>query len=204
MSIPPQFLDEIRTRVPVSDVVGRRVKLIRAGREQKACCPFHNEKTPSFYVNDDKAFYHCFGCGAHGDVISFLIDQEGMDFRGAVETLAAEAGLEMPQESEGSRERAKAAEGLHEIAGRAADWFEKQLHGTGGAAARAYLAERGLADETIRAFGIGLAPDGRGAIARAVNAPESKLLAAGTARAAGGQEPRAIRSLSRPHNLPDT
>lgn len=179
MSIPPGFLDEIRTRVPVSDVVGRRVKLIRAGREMKACCPFHNEKTPSFYVNDDKAFYHCFGCGAHGDVISFLIEQEGMEFRDAVETLAAQAGLDMPQENPQARERAKAAQGLHDVAGAAGEYFIRQLHGTAGAEARKYLQGRSLSDATIRAFAIGFAPDRRGAMASAVDAPAEKLIAAG-------------------------
>src|SRR3546814_3401726 len=98
MTISPAFLDELRNRVALSGVVGRAVKLVRAGREWKACCPFHNEKTPSFYVNADKGFYHCFGCGAPGDVIRFLTDHAGLAFRAAVERLAVEAGLEMPQE----------------------------------------------------------------------------------------------------------
>ena len=191
MTIPPQFLDEIRARVPVSDVVGRRVKLIRAGREMKACCPFHNEKTPSFYVNDDKAFYHCFGCGAHGDIISFLIDQEGMEFRDAVETLASQAGLDMPEESPESRERAKAAQGLHDVAALAADWFQAKLRDDGGADARRYLQERGLSEATIRDFGIGFAPNARGALRSALDAPEEKLVGAGLVIRPedGGREP---------------
>ena len=84
MSLSPAFLDELRARVPVSGVVGRRVKLTRAGREMKGCCPFHNEKSPSFYVNDEKGFYHCFGCGAHGDVIRFMTDNMGLPFMEAV------------------------------------------------------------------------------------------------------------------------
>ncbi|MEM7524884.1 MAG: DNA primase [Pseudomonadota bacterium] len=179
MSIPPAFLDEIRARVPVSEIVGRRVKLIRAGREMKACCPFHNEKTPSFYVNDDKAFYHCFGCGAHGDVLSFLIDGEGMEFRDAVATLAVEAGLSMPEESPESRERAKAAQGLHDIAGAAENWFRGRLAGPDGAAARAYLDERGVNEAMRDRFAIGFAPDSRGALAGAIEAPRDKLVAAG-------------------------
>ena len=179
VSIPPQFLDEIRARVALSDVVGRRVKLIRAGREQKACCPFHNEKTPSFYVNDDKAFYHCFGCGAHGDAITFLMEQEGREFRDAVADLAAEAGLEMPQESPEARERAKAAAGLHDVARMAGDWFRTKLREIDGKAARDYLAERGLSGETMQTFGIGFAPDSRGALVRALDVPVDKLLAAG-------------------------
>ena len=78
MTLAPAFLDELRARVAVSTVVARRVKLSRAGREMKGCCPFHNEKSPSFFVNDDKGFYHCFGCGAHGDVIRFVVEQEGL------------------------------------------------------------------------------------------------------------------------------
>jgi DNA primase len=91
LSLSPAFLDELRARVPVSGVVGRRVKLTRAGREMKGCCPFHNEKSPSFYVNDEKGFYHCFGCGAHGDVIRFMTDNMGLPFIEAVKQLAAEA-----------------------------------------------------------------------------------------------------------------
>src|SRR5690606_4354601 len=148
MSIPPQFLDEIRSRVSLSSVVARRVKLLRAGREMKGCCPFHNEKTPSFYVNDDKAFYHCFGCGAHGDVIRFVVEQEGLSFRDAVAGLAAEAGLEMPEESPETRAKAKAAAGLHDVTAAANDWFRRQLSGLGGADARAYIEKRGLKPAT--------------------------------------------------------
>ena len=161
MSIPAAFLDEIRARVGLATVVGRRVKLTRAGREMKGCCPFHNEKTPSFYVNEDKGFYHCFGCGEHGSVIDFVIKQEGLAFRDAVESLAAEAGLDMPLESPEGQQRAKVAAGLHDVTGRAAAWFTEQLGSVGGAAARGYLEKRGLSAETVRTFGLGLAPDGR-------------------------------------------
>ena len=91
MAFPPEFLDEIRNRLPLSETVGRRVRLIRRGREHTGLCPFHNEKTPSFTVNDDKAFYHCFGCGAHGDVIGFVMQTEGLSFPEAVEKLAGQA-----------------------------------------------------------------------------------------------------------------
>ena len=96
MAFTPQFLDEIRARVPLSDVIGRRVRLIRKGREHGALCPFHNEKTPSFTVSDDKGFFHCFGCGAHGDVIGFVMRDEGLAFPEAVEKLAGEAWLKIP------------------------------------------------------------------------------------------------------------
>ena len=97
MSISPRFLDELRNRLTLSEMIGRRISVQRAGREFKACCPFHNEKTPSFTINDDKQFYHCFGCGAHGDVIGFVMAHDNVSFIDAVETLCAEAGMQMPK-----------------------------------------------------------------------------------------------------------
>ena len=95
MALPPNFLDELRARTPLAPLIGRRVRLARNGRQWKGCCPFHNEKTPSFYVYDDH--YHCFGCGQHGDAIGFTMQTEGLPFREAVERLAGEAGLEVPK-----------------------------------------------------------------------------------------------------------
>lgn len=190
MSIPPQFLDEIRSRVSLSSVVARRVKLLKAGREMKGCCPFHNEKTPSFYVNDDKAFYHCFGCGAHGDVIRFVVEQEGLSFRDAVAGLAAEAGLELPEENPEARAKAKVAAGLHDVTGAANDWFRKQLSGLGGADARAYIEKRGLKPATVEAFGLGFAPDSRGAMKTALGDIDiRKLIEVGLVIEAEGREP---------------
>src|ERR687884_429664 len=99
MAFPPGFLDELRARVPLGSLVGRRVKLIRRGRELAGLCPFHHEKTPSFYVVEDKGFFHCFGCGAHGDVIGFTMQADNLPFPEAVERLAGEAGLEGPKAS---------------------------------------------------------------------------------------------------------
>ena len=161
MTIPPAFLDEIRARVALAAVVGRRVKLTRAGHEWKGCCPFHNEKTPSFYVNEDKGFYHCFGCGVHGDVIRFVTEQEGLSFPDAVRQLADEAGLEMPVESPEARARAAAQVGLHDVTAAASAWFTEQLGSVEGAEARAYLTKRGIDGATARAFGLGLAPDSK-------------------------------------------
>src|SRR5689334_17104308 len=96
MAFPPRFLDDLRARVSVVAVVGRRVKLVRKGRTHQGLCPFHNEKTPSFTVSEDKGFYHCFGCGAHGDAIGFEMQANRLSFTDAVEKLAAEAGLEVP------------------------------------------------------------------------------------------------------------
>lgn len=180
MSISPAFLDEIRARVTLSGVVGRKVKLIRAGREFKACCPFHNEKTPSFTVNDDKGFYHCFGCGAHGDVLRFVMEQDGLPFREAVEKLAGEAGLEMPVESRAAREEAQKLKSLHDVMAAAEAWFVAQYQGIGGADARAYVAGRGLSAETVQRFRIGFAPDSRSALKSALKDVEpEKLISTG-------------------------
>ncbi len=107
MSFTPQFLDEIRARQPLSDLIGRRVKLVRKGREYAGLCPFHSEKTASFTVNDDKGFFHCFGCGAHGDVIGFEMRIDNLSFPEAVERLALGAGLALPEQRPGDRERSK-------------------------------------------------------------------------------------------------
>ncbi len=180
MTLSPAFLDELRARVPISPVVARRVKLVRAGREMKGCCPFHNEKTPSFYVNDDKGFYHCFGCGAHGDVIRFLTDGMGLPFMEAVKQLAAEAGLEVPAPSPEARAKAEVADSLVALTARAAAWFQAQLAGEKGAAARAYLDRRGLRAETVKAFALGFSPESRTALRSHLNdATAEKLLDAG-------------------------
>ncbi len=180
MSLTPAFLDEIRARVPLAPVVARRVKLTRAGREWKGCCPFHNEKTPSFYVNDDKGFYHCFGCGVHGDVIRFVTEQEGLGFIDAVKMLAEQAGMEMPVESPEGRARADAAQGLQGLAARAAEWFGAQLKADIGAEARAYLQRRGVTPALVRDFALGFAPDNRtGLKAALADAGEAALVEAG-------------------------
>jgi DNA primase len=180
LSLPPAFLDELRARVPLAPIIGRRVKLTRAGREWKGCCPFHNEKTPSFYVNDDKGFYHCFGCGAHGDVIRFLTEQEGLGFIDAVKQLAAQAGMEVPGETPGARARADVADTLQALAGRAALWFQARLQATEGAAARAYLDRRGVSAAMVRDFALGFAPDSRTGLKTALqDAGDDKLVEAG-------------------------
>ena len=162
MAFPPQFLDELRARLPVSEVVGKKVRLTRKGREHLGLCPFHNEKTPSFTVNDDKAFYHCFGCGQHGDVISFAMETEGLSFPEAIERLAAQAGLEVPQSSPEERARAKVRATLYDVVEQVCAWYREQLAQPGGRAAYDYLRGRGFSDETIARFRLGFAPDGRG------------------------------------------
>ena len=161
-------------------MVGRRVKLTRAGREMKGCCPFHNEKTPSFYVNDDKGFYHCFGCGAHGDVIRFMTDNMGLPFMEAVKQLAAEAGLEVPAPSPEAKAKAEVADGLADLTARAAQWFQAQLAGDAGASARAYLERRGVTRATVSQFALGFALDSRTALrGHLKDATADKLLEAG-------------------------
>lgn len=174
MSLSPEFLDELRARTGLVAVVGRRVKLTRAGREWKGCCPFHNEKTPSFYVNEEKGFYHCFGCGAHGDAIRFLMEQDGLAFIDAVKLLADEAGIELPAFERRGPEAEKRA-GLHDLLAAAATWFAEQLAGPGGAEARHYLESRGISPTRQRAFGLGFAPDSRVALSKALRTAFPRL-----------------------------
>ena len=170
MRFPPRFLDDIRERVPVADIVGRVVKLTRAGREYKGLCPFHSERTPSFHVVPDKGFYHCFGCGAHGDVITFLKDQEGLSFPEAVERLAGEAGLPMPERDPAAEAREQRAESLFDVMETATRWFEAQLAGQNGRDARAYLDRRQVTDASRAAFRLGFAPNSRSALIEALRA----------------------------------
>jgi DNA primase len=157
MKFPPSFLDEIRARLPVSEVVGLRVKLKKQGREWRGLSPFQSEKTPSFYVNDQKGFYHDFSSGKHGDAFSFLMETEGLSFPEAVERLAGMAGLQMPVETVESVEREKKRASLGEILELAALWFEAQLQDRAGAKARGYLADRGLTPSIQKDFRLGYA-----------------------------------------------
>jgi len=161
MGFTPDFLDEIRNRIPASEVVGRRVKLNRKGRESTGLCPFHNEKTPSFTVNDDKGFYHCFGCGAHGDVIKFIIETEGLTFPETVERLAGQAGLAMPEYHPEDKQRADQRKSLYDVMEMAAKYFEAQLISQAGSEGLSYFTRRGLSRETVKKFRLGYAPSGR-------------------------------------------
>lgn len=158
MSIPPRFLDELRARITLSDVVGKRVRLTRAGREFKGCCPFHNEKTPSFYVNDDKQFFHCFGCGAHGSVIDFAMRHDNLSFPEAVETLAAIVGLQVPKSAPQDIEKARREKSLYTLMDEAAKWMEAQLRIPSNKVPFDYIRDRGVPDEVISSFRIGYAP----------------------------------------------
>ncbi len=161
MALPASFLDELRLRTPLPAVIGRRVKLARSGKQWKGCCPFHGEKTPSFYVYDDA--YHCFGCGAHGDVISFVMQSQGLAFMEAIGQLAAEAGMEVPkatpEAAEAERRRLDVVGVLEAVQAH----YQKRLSLPDGRAGRDYLLGRGLTEETIARFGLGWAGE-RGAL----------------------------------------
>ncbi|MTJ80662.1 MAG: DNA primase [Telmatospirillum sp.] len=172
MAFPPSFLDEIRARVPLASVIGRTVRLTKRGREFIGLCPFHNEKSPSFTVNEEKGFYHCFGCGAHGDVITYEMQTHHLSFPEAVERLATAAGLEVPVEAPAERERARRAASLYEVMDRAASFFERQLRAPGGRDALDYLRRRGLDDDTIARFRLGYSPDNRTALKTALCGPD--------------------------------
>jgi DNA primase len=181
--IPDSFLDELRVRTPMAALVGRRVKLLRSGKQLKGCCPFHNEKTPSFYVYDDG--YHCFGCGAHGDAIGFVMQTQGASFMEAVQSLAAEAGLDVPKPTLEAAEAERRRLDLHGVLEAAQRHYQKLLRTPSGADALAYLRRRGLSDATIEKFGLGWSGEGRGALAQALSADGIKpeqLLEAGLLR----------------------
>lgn len=158
MTIPPRFMDELRARLTLSDIVGKRVRLTRAGREFKGCCPFHNEKTPSFYVNDDKQFFHCFGCGAHGDAVGFVMRHDNLSFIEALEGLAAQVGMQVPQASPQEVERSKKEKSLYSLLDDAAKWMEAQLRTPEHRKAYEYMTGRGVSEELMASFRIGFAP----------------------------------------------
>ncbi len=164
MRYPPQVLEEIRARLPVSAVVGKRVRLKKAGREWRGLSPFNAEKTPSFYVNDQKQFYHCFSSGKHGDIFTFLMETEGLSFPEAVERLAGEAGVALPKLSREDRAEEVKRKSLYDVMELAAEFFEASLQGRFGTKARDYLAGRSLSRETQGRFRIGYAPPERFAL----------------------------------------
>ena len=158
--IPRQFIDDLLSRVDIVDVVDEYVPLKKGGKDHKACCPFHNEKSPSFTVSADKQFYHCFGCGAHGSAISFLMEYAHMDFVEAVEDLASRAGLEVPREA-GGEQRGESLQPIYDILAKANAYLQQQLRQHPQAAqAVDYLRNRGLSGEIAAAFGMGFAPPG--------------------------------------------
>ena len=190
MSLTPQWLDELRSRISLSGVIGRSVRVTKAGREFKACCPFHNEKTPSFTINDEKGFYHCFGCGAHGDVIRWMTDHQGLPFMDAVKELALQAGMEVPAPDPRAAKKAEQQKSLHDVMQAAQDFFVRCLAEDRGSEARRYLASRGFPAQIVRDFGFGFAPDSRTALKEALSAfPDEMLIEAGLRIVVEGKEP---------------
>jgi DNA primase len=180
MALPPQFLDELRGRTSMHALVARKVRLQKSGRQWKGCCPFHGEKTPSFYVYEDG--FHCFGCGAHGDAISFVMRADGASFIEAVERLAGEAGLNVPKPTPEVAAREARARDLHGVLDAAQAAFTRRLHLPEGRAALDYLLRRGLTDKTIADFGLGWSGAGRGALAadlRELGIETAQLIEAG-------------------------
>lgn len=170
MKFPPAFLERLRSAMPVSAVVGKRVPLKRHGREYQGVCPFHKEKTPSFTVNDDKGFYHCFGCGAHGDSLHFIMQYERVEYPRAVEMLAQEAGIPLPRLEPGAVQAEHRLKKLYDVCEAAARWFSAQLDTQAGASARRYLESRGVTAASIAEFRIGFAPDSREGLLKTLQA----------------------------------
>jgi DNA primase len=164
--IPDSFIDELLARVDIVDVIERRVPLKKAGREWTACCPFHNERTPSFYVSPAKQFFHCFGCGVSGSAIKFLMDFDRLEFPDAVEELAQTVGLTVPRE--GGRDAAPREDktDLYTLLDAAASWYERELPRS--AEAQTYCKKRGLDADTIKRFRIGWAPAGYDGVMKAL------------------------------------
>ncbi len=162
MALPAGFLDELRARTPLSAVIGRRVRLAKSGRQWKGCCPFHGEKTPSFYVYDDH--FHCFGCGVHGDAVSFVMQSQGATFPEAVQQLAAEAGMEVPKATPQAAAAERRRLDLHGVLEAASASYKRRLFLPEGAPALSYLRGRGLSEDTIAGFGLGWSGEGRGAL----------------------------------------
>ncbi|HEX5459863.1 MAG TPA: DNA primase [Steroidobacteraceae bacterium] len=175
--MPQSFIDELIARADIVEVIGSRVQLKKAGREYRACCPFHNEKTPSFWVSPEKQFYHCFGCGAHGTVLRFLMEHDRMAFPEAVEELASRLGLEVPHEGGSAPGAPRDSERLYDLMSRVARFYAETLARE--LRARDYLTRRGLTSETIAQFGIGYAPDSWNAVLKhfGTGEPERRALA---------------------------
>ena len=164
MKFSESFIDELKQRLRPSDVIGRSVKLKRQGREWAGLSPFTKEKSPSFFVNDDKGFFHDFSSGKHGDIISFLQETQRLSFMEAVERLAAEAGMALPAPDPKAARREEARKGLEHWLEEAARWFESQLRRPVGQSARDYLARRGLPEDQWARFRLGYAPSSRTAL----------------------------------------
>ncbi len=173
--IPRDFIEDLVARTDIVEIIGGRVQLKKSGREFSACCPFHGEKTASFYVSPQKQFYHCFGCGVHGNALGFLIEYEHMEFVDAVEELARQLGVDVPREGGNAPRRERGGPDLYAVLEDAARFYRQQLKAT--PAAIDYLKNRGLTGEIANEFGIGWAPGGWDALLKALGTDDAKRAA---------------------------
>ena len=176
------FTDELRQRLSIVDVISRRIPLVKRGQNYWGCCPFHNEKTPSFAVSEDKGFYHCFGCGEHGDIISFVMKSENIDFKAAISELADMAGIKMPEIKQKSQQQIENEENYIKITDAAAKIYQDLLYSESGKIALDYIKKRGFSDEMIKKYRIGYAPKNNIISAKFSNINQDKLIATGLVR----------------------
>lgn len=192
MRYPSDILERLRQIAPVSEVIGRRLPVRRHGREYQALCPFHKEKTPSFTINDEKGFYHCFGCGAHGDAIGFIKEYEGLSYKEAIEKLAEEVGFNLPKPTMEQQRTYERERSLQEVVEAACAYFQRQLMANDGANARSYISKRGLSREIVAEFRIGYAPEDRFALEKALTDQgftQAQMIEAGLLIRVDGKEP---------------
>lgn len=184
MNIDKAFIESLRDRISIVDVIGKYIPLNRKGKEQWGVCPFHGEKTASFSVNDEKSFYHCFGCGAHGDAITFIMQTQHLSFIEAIEKLCSDAGIPIPAATSAQRERDKKSHDLYEILKLATDFYKEALYSSDGKLALEYLKKRGLSDEIISNFHLCYAPNGNKMLKFLENKkiPLKQILESGLAR----------------------
>lgn len=180
MRFEKHFIDDLKRRLSITDIVGATVNLKPKGRgEFLGLCPFHSEKTPSFTVSDNKGFYHCFGCGAHGDAIRFLTEQRGLTYPEAIKEAALIAGVELPKQTVESKQKQQYIDDSYELMKLASSWFSKNLKANVGKGALSYLKNRGLSDQTIEKFKIGFVSDewdGLKSYLNRAGAPEELLI----------------------------
>ncbi len=176
------FTDELRARLSIVDVVGRRVPLVKKGQNYWGCCPFHNEKTASFSVNEEKGFYHCFGCGEHGDIISFTMKTNNMDFRAAIAELANQAGLKLPEYKPRDPAQVAREDTYLSITERAAKLYQQKLFEDAGAHALSYIRGRGFTDDMIKKYRIGYAPKNNIVANTMANVKQDALVSTGLCR----------------------
>ncbi len=176
------FTDELRQRLSLVDVIGRKIPLTKKGQNYWGCCPFHNEKTPSFSVSEEKGFYHCFGCGEHGDIISFTMKSENIDFKTAISELANMAGIKMPELKQKTPEQKQAEENYVKITESAAQIYQDLLYTEIGKVALDYIKKRGFSDEMIKKYRIGYAPKNNIISSKFANIKVDKLVATGLVR----------------------